>query len=285
MSHMSFLIAPFMKSGEKEVSPVSRIAPAILPFLMLFFFSLPGCGSTKGRIVDMQGRPSAELNYLWEEVDRIFPGALPDQVTLVFTERDYSGFDEKKNSVILSRNFLPSVIPGKICLGLTHLALHRMSGGDNQNPGRCFDNDIRFLEFTVALYMEYRVRDDFEKELEKAYGLAAHLFEEKSLSLLDLRDWNSFYYRGLWTDESGEWNLEGGKALLTLGRYFLERWPFSRIGEIFELLGDREMTLEDAVREALDIEVTEIFEGWKEDVLERASRIRNPPGSSKEKES
>lgn len=242
---------------------------------------ITGCAVQGQHIVDARGEPMPQYDCLWLEVDRAFPGTLPDQVCMKLIEGGYSRFDITCDEVHVSNRFSMQVRRGKICLELTHLALHRLSGGTNQKYGRCFENDVRFLEHSLATYMDRRVGGHLESELEESYRIAARLFQEGKLEQALLRDWKNFCYRGHLADQQQDWNLDGMRALLTLGRFLLGTWRFSELGAIFQEL-DGESTLDDAVQRALGMELSVILEDWKRDVLERAADLDGSSGISEE---
>ena len=252
--------------------------PAALLAAMLLGGAAAGCAGVKDHIVDAGGQPLPYYDFLWLEVDRAFPDTLPDRVCVKLIEGGFSRFDITRNEVFVSNRFSEQVRRGKICLGLTHLALHRLSGGTERMYGRCFDNDVRFLEHSLASYMDRRVGGQLDGELEESYRIAARLFSEKKLEPGFLRDWRSFCYRGNLADQQQDWNLEGMRALLTLGRFLLETWRFSELGEIFSGL-DGDATLEEAVKQALGMELGVILEDWKRDVLKRAAGAGQPTGT------
>ena len=233
------------------------------------------CAAPAARIVDETGHPIASLDSLWELVDGAFPGGLDKGIVVRLIDRDHSGFDIEQNAVVVSRSYTPTVSRGKVCMGLTHLALHRLSGGDAERKGRCFDDDKRFLEYAVATYMDRTAAGSLEKELSESHAIAARLLREEKLSVPLLRSWEAFCYQGRWADQFEEWNLEGLRALLSLGHFLVneKNWLLEDLGRVFEELANDETTLEQAFFSALGADMNVILVEWCEEVLEKVTQI------------
>jgi hypothetical protein len=236
-------------------------------------FFLPGCCGSGGHMMNEAGEPQPYLDPLWDVVNSAFPGALPDEVTIRLIDKPRSSFDEKKNTISISQSYGPMVSRGKVCLGLTHLALHALSGGDTGEPGRCFDNDVRFLEYAVASYMDRVGGGGLERELPDAYSVAARLFREGELAPSLIRNWQAFVCRGQWADQFGEWNLDGMQSMLTLGYYLVHvrQWQLEDLGGVFERLRDKSVPLESAFMAELGVDLAGVLQEWKGHVLERAA--------------
>jgi len=157
---------------------------------------------------------------------------------------------------------------GEICRELTHLALHSLSGGDQENRGRCFDNDKVFFQQAISGYMCRKGAGQIPDKIDESCKLAAELFREESLSLHHLRDWETFYWRGLWSDQSAEWNHKGLLALISLGSYIEEKYSIKKSGEVFKLLAD-DISLDESVMKVFAIDLSELIKNWRTDVLNR----------------
>jgi len=243
--------------------------------LLSLLVSAWSCAAPTARVVDETGHPVASLDSIWELVDSAFPGGLEKGVVVRLIDKDHSGFDIEQNAVVVSRSYSPTVSRGKVCMGLTHLALHRLSGGDAQRKGRCFDDDKRFLEYAVATYMDRTAAGSIEKELIESYTIAARLFREKKMSVPLLRSWEAFCYQGRWADQFEEWNLEGLRTLLSLGHFLVNEKNFllEDLGRVFEELASEGVTLEQAFLSALGVDMNVTLVEWREEVLEKATQI------------
>jgi hypothetical protein len=239
-----------------------------------------GCAGPEGHFVDSGGMPRTEVDYLWEEVNRVFPDALPEQVKLVMVSGPHATFMIESNAIGIPTAYPSRLRRGKVCRTLTHLALHYLSGGDDKRPGRCFDNDVVFLEQAVAGYMDHKGAERLKEALESSTRLAAGMIREGGLTALQLRDWETFYYRGFWSDQFRSWNIEGLRALETLGDYLARTYGLGSVGRVFERLGD-DRSLDEAVREVFQLEVETLLNRWQEDVLARAAVL----GEEEEEES
>lgn len=226
------------------------------------------CGATGGgaHFINSQGKPLREMDHLWEEVNAVFPGALPGHVKLVWTGGLHSTFMIETHSIGIPSNMKSHIRQGKVCRMLTHLALHRLSGGDNNSPGRCFDNDVAFLEQAIAGYLDRKAAGLVEEERIAAGRMAAELFRTGELRLAELRDWEAFYYRGYWSDQFREWNLDGLRALFSLGDYLDRRMGLSSFGPVFQALAD-DKSLDEAVRDVLGVELDMVLSDWRDEVL------------------
>jgi hypothetical protein len=240
-----------------------------VPLLLLVLTAWSGgCKATPpGHFYNTSGKALREMDHLWEEVDTVFPGALPERVKLVWVGGLHSSFMIDENAIGIPSNMMSHIRRGKICRMLTHLALHRLSGGGPSAPGRCFDNDVVFLEQAIAGYMDRKAAGLIDVEKVEATRLAAEMFRDKSMSEADLRDWEAFYYRGYWSDQFTEWNLEGLRALFSLGEYLERSYGISRFGPVFEALDDEEESLDHAVQEIMGMSLKEMLKAWKEEVL------------------
>ncbi len=187
----------------------------------------------------------------------------------------HATFMIENNSIGIPAGLKSHIRRGKISRELTHLALHSLSGGDRDVPGRCFDNDVVFLEQAVAGYMDRKAADLLEEGLEEADRLAVELFGKEGFSLHDLRDWETFYYRGFWSDQYREWNIDGLRIMTSLGDYFERNYGLSSLGPVFEGLGDGAM-LDEAVREVYSRELESLLEEWRQEVLERVTETGAP---------
>jgi len=247
-------------------------ATLLLLFLLATTWS---CTAPSARIVDDTGHPIASLDSIWELVNGAFPGGLEKGVVVRLIDKDHSGFDIEQNAVVVSRSYSATVSRGKVCMGLTHLALHRLSGGDAQRKGRCFDDDKRFLEYAIATYMDRTAAGSFEKELSESHSIAGRLFREKKMSLPLLRSWEAFCYRGRWADQFEEWNLEGLRALLSLGHFLVNEKNFllEDLGQVFEELAREGVTLEQAFLSALGADMNVVLAEWRGVVLKKATEI------------
>lgn len=236
---------------------------------LLLALGFVGCESTPvGHFYNTNGRPLREMDRLWDEVNNHFPGALPTQVKLVWVGGLHSSFMIDSGAIGIPSHMKSSIRRGKICRMLTHLALHELSGGDETNPGRCFDNDVVFLEQAIAGYLDRKAAGLLEEEREAADRIAAEIFRTKGWVIDDLRDWEAFYYRGFWSDQFREWNLEGLRALFSLGDYLERTIGLAAFGPVFETLGDGR-TLDEAVREELGTDLGELLRAWQAAVLDR----------------
>ena len=241
----------------------------ILPAAAVCLLVSSNCYSGgSGHFVNANGQALTEFDYLWEEVDKVFPGALPRTVKLVWVGGLNASFMIDSNAIGIPTSLQSNVRRGKICRELTHLALHYLSGGDAERPGRCFDNDVVFLEQAVAGYMDRKAAGLLEEELEEASALAARMFREDGVTVMDLRDWESFFYRGYWTDQSREWNVDGMRALVTLGDYLERSYTLSLTAGVFERLAD-DLTLDEAVSAVLKRDLALLLEDWRDEVLAR----------------
>jgi len=214
-----------------------------------------------------------EWDYLWEQVDRVFPGALPERVTLIWMDGVHSSFRIEAASIGIPSLMDSNIRRGKICRMLAHLALHRLSGGDGKTPGRCFDNDAVFLEQAVAGYMDREGAGLLESELGEINALAARLFRDGSLTLVALRDWEAFYHRGYWSDEYRNWNEEGLRALISLGGFLEERFGLAALGPVFDELGEG-YSLNQAFQRVLEVDLDETLSAWRDSVL---LAVEEPP--------
>ncbi|MHC4942861.1 MAG: hypothetical protein ACYTG7_07545 [Planctomycetota bacterium] len=235
-----------------------------------------GCSAPAGHFVNPKGQSLLEMDHLWEEVDEVFPGALPRRVKLVWVGGLHSSFMIDTNAIGVPSHMKSNIRQGKICRMLTHLALHRLSGGDTKTPGRCFDNDVVFLEQAIAGYLDRKGAGILEVEQQESAALAARMFRDGSLTLSLLRDWEAFYYRGFWSDQYKEWNLDGLRALVSLGDYLERTVTLSRMGAVFQGL-DEDITLDASVLEHLGMSLDTLLNGWREEVL-----ASNPEESSGE---
>ena len=125
-----------------------------------------------------------------------------------------------------------------------------------------------FLEQAVAGYLDRKASGILEQELEEASRIAARMFRAGELDFLGLRDWESFYYRGYWSDQFEEWNIEGLRALTTLGDYFERNYSLSALAPVFKLLGS-DRSLDEAVREVFKTELEMLLTEWREEILAR----------------
>jgi hypothetical protein len=231
---------------------------------------LAGCGSSSGggHFVNTKGQMLSEFDYLWEQVNEVFPGALPRTVKLVWVGGLNASFMIDSSAIGIPTMLQSNIRRGKICRELTHLALHYLSGGDTQRPGRCFDNDVAFLEQALAGYMDRKGAGVLEEDLEAASNLAADLFRNEGLKVMDLRDWETFFYRGYWTDQFHEWNMDGLRALTTLGDYMERNFTLSLTAGVFRKLDD-DLSLDQAVKEVLNVELELMLEDWRDEILAR----------------
>lgn len=238
-----------------------------LAALVLLF---AGCGSSSGggHFVNTKGQSLSEFDYLWEQVNEVLPGALPRTVKLIWVGGLNSSFMIDSFAIGIPTYLQSNIRRGKICRELTHLALHNLSGGDAQRPGRCFDNDVVFLEQSIAGYMDRKAASLLEEDLEEASKLAAAMFRKDGLLVMDLRDWESFFYRGYWTDQSREWNMDGLRALVTLGDFLERNYTLSLTAGVFAKLAD-DYTLDQAVKEVLNAELELLLEDWRDEILAR----------------
>lgn len=240
---------------------------AMVLFLFASLSLITGCSAPKGHFVNSQGQPLLEMDYLWESVNDIFPEALPQRVKLVWVSGPHSSFMIDSNAIGIPAHMKSHIRRGKICRELTHLALHRLSGGDSKIPGRCFDNDIAFLEQAIAGYIDRSTADILDDELDETRAQAAAMFRNGELSLADLRDWESFFYRGFWSDQYTKWNLRGLRVLVTLGDYLERTYGLNKLGPAFELLAD-DSTLDSAMEETLGVKLETILRAWRDELLE-----------------
>jgi hypothetical protein len=81
-----------------------------------------------------------------------------------------------------------------------------------------------------------------------------------------LRDWETFYYRGYWSDQYREWNLDGLRALVSLGDYLERTVGLAKLGPVFQGLAE-EITLDASVQEHLGMDLDTLLMGWREEVL------------------
>ncbi len=256
---------------KRQTIPPGYVAAAALALGLLCSWS---CAAPTARIVDETGHPVASLDSIWELVNSTFPGGLEKGVVVRLIDKNHSGFEIEQNAVVVSRSYPPAVSRGKVCMGLTHLALHRLSGGDEKRKGRCFDDDKRFLEYAVASYMDRTAAGSLGKELHRSYDIASRLFREQKLSVPLLRSWEAFCYQGRWADQFEEWNLEGLGALLTLGHFLVneKNWLLADLGRVFEELAEEEVTLEQAFFSVLGADMNATLLEWREHVMESAGR-------------
>lgn len=264
----------------------AAVNAAFVAALAVLALAAAGCGTTGTGLVDQDGNPLPTLDPVWKLVHDSFPGGLEDQVTIRLIERTHSGFDIESGSILISRSYEPTVKRGKVAMGLTHLALNRLSGGEGPRRGRCFDNDVRFLEYALAIYMDRKAAGSMERELPGSYAAAARLIENGGISTAAVRDWEVFCYRGRWADQYEEWNLEGLSALMTLGQYLIEvlRLRTKDLGRVFEILAEDYQTLDRAYREVFGADLNETLEAWQRHVLDTAPRVADdddPQGSEK----
>lgn len=246
-----------------------RISPVFPALLLGTALACGGCASTKGpHLLGPGGTPLPQMDYLWNLVNDVFPGALPPRVRVVQVEGPHASFMIDTDSIGIPAGIKSNVRRGKICRELTHLALHRLSGGDAEKPGRCFDNDKVFLEQAVAGFLDRKAAEILDAELAEVESLAAEKFRAGELSIHDLRDWEAFYYRGYWSDQYKEWNLEGLRILVSLGAYLDRTYGLAALGPVFEDLGGGK-TLDEAVQDRLGRRVEEILSDWQKDVLRR----------------
>jgi|GEM_PF-2473447 len=235
-----------------------------------------GCTATGSHMIDTENRPLPSFESLWEVVDGALPGALPVTVTVELIDGPHAAFDIERNAIMVSKFLRSDVARGKICMELTHLALHRLSGGDRTRRGRCFDNDKRFLEYALAVYMDRTQAGSLNNELREAYPLAARLFERKELSLDLLRDWDAFCYRGLWADQYREWNLDGLQVLVTLGHFVFQEkmWTWQDMSRVFGELSVPGTTLDGAFAKVLGADLDIALREWELLVRERGARMK-----------
>lgn len=242
---------------------ISLYPKALLAVMLLF-----GCTAPKHHFITPDGRPLQEMDYLWEMVDKVFPEALPHNVTLVWVNTPHSSFMIESDSIGIPLRFKSHIRRGKICRELTHLALHYLSGGEPNNRGKCFDNDVVFLEQAIAGYMDRKGTGLLEEGVESSGKTAARLFRSSEMTLLGLRDWETFFWRGRWSDQYKEWNLEGLEALVSLGDYLERSYGLSTFAPVFESLAEG-TTLDRAVREVLLLDIEQLLNEWQDDVLAR----------------
>ncbi len=247
---------------------VSRFSRIRLFFFLAMLVLVAGCKTNSGHFLAPDGRPLRDLDYLWEEVDTVFPGALPDKVTFQLVDGPHAVFMIESNSIGIPAMFKPEIRRGKICRTLTHLALHSLSGGDKDSPGRCFDNDVVFLRQAIAGYMDRKATGFLQDEVEAASLQAATMFRESKLSSLALRDWESFFYRGYWADQYREWNIDGIEALLSLGEYLERSYGLSAFALVFAQLG-KGGSLDKVMKKVLGMNVDALVSAWREDVFSR----------------
>ncbi|MBU0756217.1 MAG: hypothetical protein KJ645_13835 [Planctomycetes bacterium] len=258
--------------------------------LLVLLALLGGCSSTSpGHFHNANGRPLHEMDRLWEEVDSVFPGALPQQVKLVWVGGLHSSFMIEDGAIGIPSHMKSHIRRGKICRMLTHLALHALSGGDRIDPGRCFDNDVVFLEQAIAGYLDRKAAGLIEEERGEADRLAAEMFRTEGWTPDDLRDWETFYYRGYWSDQFQEWNLEGLRTLFSLGDYLERTFGLSAFGPVFQALAEGG-SLDVAVRDVLGTELHALLEAWRDEVLNGVPEIADdsdsasPPAESRDAE-
>jgi hypothetical protein len=273
-------------SAFKAAIPGAAVKAAFVAVLAVLSLAAAGCRSTGAGLVDQEGNPLTTLDPVWKLVDDAFPGILEGPVTVRLIERAHSGFDIESGSILISRSYEPEVARGKVAMGLTHLALNNLSGGDGRSRGRCFDNDVRFLEYALATYMDRKAAGSMEKELPGSYAAAARLIESGGMSSAALRDWEVFCYRGRWADQYEEWNLEGLRALLTLGMYLVDvlKLRTEDLGLVFEILAGDYQNLDGAYREVFGADLGETLEAWQRHVLDTAPRFAvdgGAPGAEK----
>jgi hypothetical protein len=258
-------------------SRAKKGAPLRVAAIAAFLLGALGCSTVEGYMVDDAGQRIASLDSLWEVVNDAFSGALPKPVTVRLIDATHSGFDIESNAVMISRSFSAQVSRGKVCMGLTHLALHRLTGGDERNKGRCFDNDVRFLEYAVATYMDRIAAGSMEQERPQSFAVAARLVQEGKLSVALLRNWEAFCYKGRWADQFEEWNLEGLQALLTLTCFFVNEkgWELKDLGRVFARLEDRDLSLDAAFFQELGADLNAALGEWQSYVVEVAGRMQS----------
>ena len=256
----------------KGITPGIRALPVFLAFFVL---TLAGCKSSSVHFVEPGGRSLQEVDYLWLEVDKVFPKALPERVILLQVSSPHSSFMIETNTIGIPSGLKTNIRRGKICRELTHLALHNLSGGDRTTRGHCFDNDVVFLEQAVAGYLDRKTSGILEQELEAASRIAARMFRAGELGFLALRDWESFYYRGYWSDQFEEWNIQGLRALTTLGDYFERNYSLSTLAPVFKLLGS-DRSLDDAVKEVFKTDLDTLLTEWREEILARVPEDLGP---------
>ena len=237
-----------------------------------------GCFAPSYHMVEPGGNPLRELDYLWLEVDRIFPGGLPSKVTIQEVEGDNASFVIETSTVGIPRGLKVRERRGEIIRQLTHLALNRLSGGDEETRGRCFDDDVSFLRQAVACYL-YRMKAEQEDLVNEAYRVAAMEASADRLSPLMVRDWEAFYWRGLWSDRSREWNQEGLKALVSLGDYIERNYGLTRLAPVFTALAE-EYSLDGAMRERMGVELETLLKEW---LAEARDRHPDKPDANSEK--
>ncbi|MFH2000548.1 MAG: hypothetical protein ABIK28_12755 [Planctomycetota bacterium] len=243
--------------------------PSTVALSALFLLGLAttfGCSSPKGHFINSQGQPLLEMDYLWEDLNEVFPGALPQRVKIVWVSGLHSSFMIDSNAIGIPSHMKSHIRRGKICRELTHLALHSLSGGDSKTPGRCFDNDIAFLEQAIAGYIDRRAADILDKELAAARVQAAGMFRNNTLSITDLRDWESFFFRGFWSDQYTQWNLDGLRILMTLGDYLERNIGLSKMVPVFESLGEGH-SLDQAFSDVLKTRLDTHLKAWRDELL------------------
>ena len=242
-----------------------------------------GCSTSQGpHILGPSGASMPQMEYLWNMVNDYFPGALPRKVHLVQIQGPHASFMIDTDSIGIPEGLKNNVRRGKVCRELTHLALHHLSGGDEEKPGRCFDNDVVFLEQAVAGFMDRKAAELLDKELAEVNPLAAKKFRDGSLSIHDLRDWESFFYRGYWSDQYKEWNLEGLRIMTSFGEYLDRTYGLSALGPVFKDLG-RGSTLNEAMKKHLGRTVEEILLDWRRELLDRVPEKAVPKDQDEEK--
>ena len=115
---------------------------------------------------------------------------------------------------------------------------------------------------------------------------AARLIESGGISVAAVRDWEVFCYRGRWADQYEEWNLEGLRALLTLGLYLVDvlQLRTKDLAKVFESLAGDYQSLDGAYREVFGADLNVTLEAWQRHVLDTAPRVADdddPQGAEK----
>ncbi|OFZ55999.1 MAG: hypothetical protein A2428_08595 [Bdellovibrionales bacterium RIFOXYC1_FULL_54_43] len=137
---------------------------------------------------DDTGTPLPQYEPIYQKLEAIYPGSVPEKIVIVFTDDTASRFDTKHNRILLSRKHFAQIPTYLIAHESSHLCLFRLTRGAS------IQERFRFFDEGYASIVGHRIAGNIDSyKHNESLPTAAVQHMSGNVNFVKVQDWKSYF--------------------------------------------------------------------------------------------